>query len=317
MTLRTRVLLLALAAVVVTGLLAVQLVDRYSESRDRLDEVSQILAPAGTAAAQLAADVTTMERRLGMYVTSGAERSRALYRTASRRATNHLARVDDLVGDRPEYAEPLEQTHAALDRWFDGVGDPALAAMRDGEQVSAQTILDSDQAQAAYSRLTGESTSLSTLLSKDQDAALDVAGEATRRLAVTLILALGVLLVLPMLNYFAIRGSVLRPIAGLRAQLRRTATPGLHDVVIEPGGPPELAELGADAEALRRALVVEIDQSSAARGALEQESPVVAAIRRELAAQSDTHVPGVVIQGVMRPAEGALAGDFWDRVPAR
>jgi serine phosphatase RsbU (regulator of sigma subunit)/CHASE3 domain sensor protein len=315
MTLRTRVLLLALAALVVIGLLSAQLVDRYTESRDRFAEVSQVLAPAVTAAAQLTADVTTMDRRLRMYVFSGEERFRSLYQTAQRRADNHLARVDDLVEDLQEYDDALTDTHQALDRWRAQVGDPVFAAMADKDPALAQAIMDSDTAQIAYGRLTSETTSLSTLLSRDQDDALDVAAQATRRLAAALILALVVLLLLPVANYLAIRGSVLRPIADLRAQLRRTATPGHHDTVIHANGPPEVAELGRDAEALRRALVVEIDQSTAARRALEQESPVVEAIRKELAAQTGEGVAGVTIQGLMRPAEGVLAGDFWDRVP--
>ena len=85
--------------------------------------------------------------------------------------------------------------------------------------------------------------------------------------------------------------------------------------MIVPVGPPELRDLGADAEALRRALVHEIDEATAAREALEQEGPVVEAIRRELAARTDAVPLGVTIAGVLRPAEGVLAGDFWDRIP--
>ena len=73
---------------------------------------------------------------------------------------------------------------------------------------------------------------------------------------------------------------MLKPIAALRSQLREAATPGHHDAVIVPTGPPELQDLGAEAEALRRALVHEIDQATAAQEALEQESPAVEAIRR-------------------------------------
>ena len=113
----------------------------------------------------------------------------------------------------------------------------------------------------------------------------------------------------------AVRRHVLTPIAALREQLREAATPGHHDAVIEPIGPPELRDLGADAEALRRALVHEIDEATAAREALEQEGPVVEAIRRELAARTEAVPLGVTIAGVLRPAEGVLAGDFWDRIP--
>ena len=105
------------------------------------------------------------------------------------------------------------------------------------------------------------------------------------------------------------------PISRLRRHLRLAATPGEHDAVIVPDGPSEIRDLGSDAEALRRALVHEIDESDAAREALEQEGPVVDAIRRELTARAEVGPAGVQIAGVLRPAEGVLAGDFWDRIP--
>ena len=42
---------------------------------------------------------------------------------------------------------------------------------------------------------------------------------------------------------------------------------------------------------------------------------MVDAIRRELAARTEAGPLGVSIAGILRPAEGVLAGDFWDRIP--
>ena len=53
--------------------------------------------------------------------------------------------------------------------------------------------------------------------------------------------------------------------------------------VISPSGPPELYAAGADAEAIRRALVHEQDAARAAGEGLAQEGPVVAALRADLA----------------------------------
>ena len=58
-----------------------------------------------------------------------------------------------------------------------------------------------------------------------------------------------------------------------------------------PTGPPELRAVGADAEAMRRALLVETDAARAADEGLTQESPVVAALRADLATDPDPVAP--------------------------
>jgi hypothetical protein len=182
------------------------------------------------------------------------------------------------------------------------------SAMDDGTRRAAQQILDSPASQSAYVELTSDTYRLSALLTQQQKDTLDDLAAAATRLAWTLGAALLVLLLLPIATYVAVRRHVLTPIAAIRGQLRQAATPGQHDSVIVPVGPPELRDLGADAEALRRALVHEIDEATAARAALEQEGPVVDAIRRELAARTQAVPLGVTIAGALRPAEGVLAG---------
>jgi serine phosphatase RsbU (regulator of sigma subunit) len=85
--------------------------------------------------------------------------------------------------------------------------------------------------------------------------------------------------------------------------------------VIVPTGPPELRAVGADAEAMRRALLVEADAARAADEGLAQESPVVAAIRADLAIDPDPVAPGLEVHGEVRAARGVLAGDWWGVLP--
>ena len=62
---------------------------------------------------------------------------------------------------------------------------------------------------------------------------------------------------------------------------------------------------------MRRELVTEIDSARQAHEGLEQQTPVVAAIRAELADSHDTSVPGMDLSGVQQPAQGVMAGDWW------
>ncbi len=315
MTLRHRVIAVALAALAIIAVLGAQLVLRYADTQESLSEVVDTLAPASTAVADLNEDINNMERRLRIYVSSESTGMGVLYRAAVVSAQDNVDQLRILLDGREPDSTLVEDVDTNLNAWLAVVGDPVTAAMDAGDQQAAQDILDSPESQSAYVQLTSDTFRLSTLLTREQDKALDDLAAAATRLAWTLAAALAVLLLLPLATYVAVRRHVLTPIAALREQLREAATPGHHDAVIEPTGPPELRDLGADAEALRRALVHEIDEATAAREALEQEGPVVEAIRRELAARTEASPLGVTIAGVLRPAEGVLAGDFWDRIP--
>jgi serine phosphatase RsbU (regulator of sigma subunit)/CHASE3 domain sensor protein len=314
MSLRTRVLLVALASVAVIALMGLQLLGSYGESRRAVSEVVDVLAPAGEAVSDLASDVNNMDRRLRIYVSSGKDGYGVLYEAAVASAQRNVADLEELVGDEGRYARLVADVEASLDEWLQTVGVPASSAMANEDPVAAQDILDASQSQAAYATLTSDVNRLALVLGADEDDALAAAGEATRRLAGAMALTLLVALLVPIASYVALHFHVLVPIRRLRGQLRVAATPGAHDSVIVPDGPPEIRDLGSDAEALRRALVREIDEADAAQEALEQEGPVVEAIRRELAARTDPGPAGVSVSGVLRPAEGVLAGDFWDRM---
>ena len=315
MTLRHRVIAVALAALAIIAVLGAQLVLRYADTQRSVSEVVETLAPASTAVADLNGDINNMERRLRIYVSSDSTGMGLLYRAAVASAQSNLEDLRTLLEGREPDSTLVEDVDSDLAAWLATVGDPVTSAMDDGKRKVAQGILDSPQSQSAYVQLTSDTFRLSTLLTRQQKETLDDLAAAATRLAWTLGAALVVLLLLPLATYVAVRRHVLKPIAALREQLRRAATPGQHDAMIVPVGPPELRDLGADAEALRRALVHEIDEATAAREALEQEGPVVEAIRRELAARTEATPLGVTIAGVLRPAEGVLAGDFWDRIP--
>lgn len=314
MTLRTRVLVVALAALAVIALMGVQLIVRYGEVRDSVEQVADELAPASSAIADLTTDVNTMDRRLRIYVTSGDEGYRLLHAASVTSAQANLNALTELLGGEARYENLISDVESRLQDWLTAVADPVLVAMGMGDPRAAQTVLDSRRAQTTYQELTSANYRLARVLSTDEQEALAAAQDTARSLAWSLGLALVVSLLIPLASYVALSRHVLAPITHLRSQLRTSATPGHHDSVIVPDGPPELRDLGYDAEALRRALVHEIDESEGARQALEQEGPVVAAIRQELTARSDPGADRVRVAGELRPAEGVLAGDFWDRL---
>ena len=148
-----------------------------------------------------------------------------------------------------------------------------------------------------------------------RDAAIEGLAGVARRMAVALTVAGLAALVLVGSSFVLLRRWVLEPLDDLRRQLRGVARLGHREHVIVPTGPPELRAVGTDAETMRRALLAEADAARAAGEGLAQESPVVAAIRADLATEPDPIAVGLEVHGRVEAAHGVLAGDWWGVLP--
>ena len=168
---------------------------------------------------------------------------------------------------------------------------------------------------AAYVDVATSTRAVQDATLAERDAAIEGLAGVARRMALALLVAGGVLLLLVAGAYVLLRRWVLHPLDDLRHQLRDVARGGRREQVIVPTGPPELRAVGADAEAMRRALLAEADAARAADEGLAQESPVVAAIRADLAIDPDPVAPGLEVHGEVRAARGVLAGDWWGVLP--
>ena len=110
---------------------------------------------------------------------------------------------------------------------------------------------------------------------------------------------------------------VLHPLELLRDQINRVAGDegygGDREVEIIPTGPPEIRDVGSDADAMRRRLVMKSRWRPAA-GEPQQGGPVVVAIRAELTRENAVFAPGLTIYGELEPSESVLSGDWWDAI---
>ncbi|MEZ0166619.1 PP2C family protein-serine/threonine phosphatase [Kineococcus sp. LSe6-4] len=111
-----------------------------------------------------------------------------------------------------------------------------------------------------------------------------------------------------------VRRWVLRPLGSLSEQLLRVGGGDLQTPVSLPG-PPELAAVAASAETMRRRILDELADAVSAREALKQGQPLVAEVRDQLTAHDLPVVPGWSSAAALRPAEGLLAGDWYDVLP--
>lgn len=314
-SLRTRVALLVGAGAVALALVAGLVWATFSSARDVGTEVTTSLSPAASAASDLVVAYDQLDRESRTYVLTGTETSRARTDAARARVAADQAAVEkDLAGD-PALLASAARVTAAAQPWLDGVVDPAIA-LRDQRPLSdVEIVVFLDRSSAAYADVAAATDALDAQVSAARDAATDDLGVLVRRLATALLVS-GLLLAALLLGaYLLLRRWVLAPLDDLRLQLRDVAQDGHRERVIEPSGPPELYAVGVDAEEMRRALVHEQDAARAADQGLEQESPVVAALRADLATDPAPRAARLDVFGRIRPAHGVLAGDWWGVVP--
>lgn len=174
------------------------------------------------------------------------------------------ARLRELLVADPAAGADQERVSAEAQQWRTGYAEPVLASIRarapDPDPRPGRIAFDEVRAalQVQEDRL--------VVLRGEAGAGVD---DAAHRLAVVgvliaVALALGLALLLR-----GLRRGVVRPTRRLADEVRHVAEGELHRPVAVTG-PKEIAELGADVDAMRRALLAELARTEAARTELER-----------------------------------------------
>jgi sigma-B regulation protein RsbU (phosphoserine phosphatase) len=109
---------------------------------------------------------------------------------------------------------------------------------------------------------------------------------------------------------FLIRRWVTRPIERLARAVRSARTGKVG--VIAPQGPPEIADLARDVDAMRLQMNRALYDAVRARETIEQSASVVLQLRSELATGVEDLPDGWTVAAQLQPAEGVVAGDCYD-----
>lgn len=309
MTLRVRSLVTGAALVVILLAISAAInvaVVRVSETRvttSRLDE-------AAVDSRALATSLIDQETGQRGYVLTGDESFLAPYRTGLEEFTAVAERIrrNPAVDDRLERF--LDATVDDVERWRAVGATPEIAARRSGDERLAVELVSSGAGRDAFDDV----RSSVTRLQRGIDARLDAARErdtASLRLlrTISIIGPLALLLILVGTAYLT-RRWVVDPVLEVRSSMRQVAAGDLTASIVGRG-PPEVAALGRDAEQMRRRIVAELDAARAATEALDQHSPAVAGLRRELSSPTTWRTDRLMLAGRLQAAEGVLAGDWW------
>nr|WP_240895898.1 SpoIIE family protein phosphatase [Kineococcus siccus] len=217
--------------------------------------------------------------------------------------------------DDPGVRSRVDDLLTGVDRW-EAVSEEFVEARQLPDQSRYEELRRGPATGLAFLPAYAADDELTTYLEDGRDVALRSARDASDRLvaAQTAVAAVALLLV-PTILYL-VRRWVLRPLDQLSDQLLRVGGGDLQTPV-GLAGPPELAAVAAAAETMRRRILDELADAVSAREALQQGQPLVAEVRDQLAAHDLPIVPGWSAAAALRPAEGLLAGDWYDVLPLR
>jgi len=305
--------MLALAFVALLGLNVVFAV-RLTVVRDRTAAVvEQRLDPARAEVAALLNAFISQETGQRGYIITGRQAQLDGYLNGRRAAAGAIEALRRLLSPEPALLAGVQASETAITQWQEQVAEPETAAKRNGRVGEAEALVELEDTlrlfEQATSRIDEVRRGVNLELSQaeqDRDRARSL---TTRVLVVSLVIALGAMVVIRVLltRWFTI------PLDDLRRSVAQVAGGDLEHQ-IEGVGPPELEEVAVGVEAMRRRILTELDDADRARGALARRGLVVLTLRDELAPSKVPLAPGWAVAGRFEPAEGIIAGDWWDVV---
>jgi len=316
-TLRMRTRLSLIGRLVIVLALAAVVLVQFTATNDLGRQLNDSLNPACDAVQGLALAQVSASADVSDYALYGTKRSRAQYEHQIERADVLLTQIADQFAPGDEIIAMVDHTRMAQQDWIDTDAAPTIAARDNGDATGAIAISGSAASMSAFRAMNIATQDLHHMLTTRQQAAAERLLTYNRLLGALLIITALAMLIMIVTYFVSVRRWILRPLERMGQDLRLATESANHLHPIDGSGPPELAAVAVDAEALRRRLVAEIDEAQAARSGLDQDAPVVAALRRTMATPALPANELVSISGRMSAAEGVIAGDWWDVVLTR
>lgn len=301
-----------LAGVVVLVVVAVLgiAISAATDIRHASDRRGNRLGPANTAAVGLLAEYTDEETGVRGYLVTQDPSYLSPYRSARSGLSGRYTKLESLLTGEPALVAQLRQVRADHDFWIRNAAQPEIAAADRGDFTAAADIERSGQGRVRFDIVREGLGTLQTGIGTARDAESRRISRAENVLLATLVAAVVLVLALTAAAVLAVSRALIRPFDQVRRAVDAVTDGDLRTTVPGPG-PREVADLGRSVEMMRARLVASLEESRRAVEALTQQGPAVLALRDALA-PTTTQSSKLAIAGRLDPAEGLLAGDWYD-----
>jgi serine phosphatase RsbU (regulator of sigma subunit)/CHASE3 domain sensor protein len=311
MLLRRRLVLLfagILAGVLVISVAAGVVIARRDDTRT----TERRLAIAQEQVAQLAAAYSDQETGARGFVLTGDERFLEPFNGGTDRARRLTHSLGGIAAQEQALRQPLARVVSAGESWRTTSALRAIAEQRSGDSADAAAVV-TGQGKQLFDELRARLTTLTRRVDDLAGQAEDRASNARSSLTLLIVLMVAFAVAGTLLASWLIRRWVTRPLDDLGQQVRRTRT-GDSEQAIRAVGPPEIAELAADVDAMRSRIEGQRAEAERSRVAVEQSAAVLLTLRAHLEPQVGPLPRGWTLAAKLRAAVGVVAGDCYDIV---
>ena len=311
-SLRRRAVALVLIYLSAFALMAVVVLPPLLRVSDQLDRQRTVLAPAKNAATSLSSATVDQETGERGYIITGQSSFLDPYTKGRATAARDLA----ILAASPIAAvrSAAAKVGRSLARWQQEAAEREIAARRANDDATADRLVSNGSGQLLFGVVRSRLAMLESSVNVEINATRSSLRNATDLLIGSVIVSLVVAVALSVITAWQVQRWLTAPIGELLDGLRRVGE-GDFDHPIPVVGSSEIAEIGQTADEMRRQIVSELDEATRSRKALEQRGPVVLLLRSELEPSHVDLPPRIEFAARFEPAEGLLAGDFYDLVP--
>ena len=254
--------LIAFFGVLVAGSAGIALRNLTSARELIIDQID----PARVAGLEAYAALASQESAVRGFALSGQQRFLDPYERGQVEATEALRRLGGILQGRPGLVLAVDEVRRRIAEWEQEAALPVIRVSGGGDaRLDPATLARGkelfDAVRTAFAILEVELESARTEAQRLLEGALD-------RFIVVLTAGIMGFLAVAVLSFALLRRWITEPTSRLAVDARQVAGGDL-DHVVEPVGPPELAALGRDIEAMRKRITDELAAVEAANQALD------------------------------------------------
>jgi signal transduction histidine kinase len=266
-TLGRRITTLCALAAVVLGGIAITATAAAQANREQVRDLLDRVGPLRTDAAQLMTVVVDQQTGVRGFVLIRSDEILAPYTRGIAEERRLIAHMRSMTTDKAtlDQLSVVERQTAA---WRSQIAEPAITAARSGDPAMAQPIVG-DAAKARFDQIRVSIADLQARVSTLREEAADRIRTTESRVVGLLILAAIVVIIAGVSLAALMRQLVTRPVVNLAGEVRRVAK-GEYDLDINVDGPPEVARLAMDVNAMRQQIVADLATVRRAREKLEE-----------------------------------------------
>jgi signal transduction histidine kinase len=201
------------------------------------------------------------------YAVTGNTQDLQPYRDGLERQREVTEQIEALLPDEASLQERLDEIGAQSDQWRAEVALPIIDRVQSEGPEAARELINA-AARQRFDEVRSSVTELRDELQTVRDSLAAQARRTSDRLVLLLVAAAVTVLIAGAALTVLLHRMVTRPVAELAADVREVAR-GDYDHEITSHGPPELARLAADVDAMRRKISSELSEVREARGQIQ------------------------------------------------